>query len=284
MEFLSITMQSVQVIACACLCVTSVAADNSTTSLRGSVLGGGTDGGHAEEVAVVNVTSMNMTYSLLSSAFDTQCFPQGYYGATHLTCYQEHTYRNCYAGHGGVVMDPNDAPHLVSLQSCGTLCNQDFQCKGFVYMVTQHKCWLRSFIDLSHCEHGVRGDESGEFDSFVKMPNPSCHDLPGALSLQTWSDGTNGCAEYADNAGWCKQYGATDFSGEGSADHRCCVCGGGTVSGGRSTELCESHDCIGSCDDASCQKVFGLGFKRSGQGYGRPDVCVKVAGNCIPPP
>ena len=55
-----------------------------------------------------------------------------------------------------------------------------------------------------------------------------CVDLPGRVG-SLWSDGTNGCAEYAENEGFCQEYGATDYNGEGSANERCCACGGGTM-------------------------------------------------------
>ena len=53
-----------------------------------------------------------------------------------------------------------------------------------------------------------------------------CTDMPGASSGQMWFDGTNGCAEYADND-FCPLYGHVDYNGEGRANERCCVCGGG---------------------------------------------------------
>ena len=55
-----------------------------------------------------------------------------------------------------------------------------------------------------------------------------CSDLPGNMSGTTWFDGTNGCLEYKENSGWCDLYGSTDYNGEGTADDKCCTCGGGS--------------------------------------------------------
>ena len=80
----------------------------------------------------------------------------------------------------------------------------------------------------------------------------ACTDLPGA-SGQVWFDGTNGCAEYAAND-FCPLYGHVDYNGEGSANERCCVCGGGSV--GYETDVYDDPVCefestdYGICDSS----------------------------------
>ena len=58
-----------------------------------------------------------------------------------------------------------------------------------------------------------------------------CNDLPGDIQADPWSDGTNGCAVYEQNTGWCAKYGANNYNREGAASAKCCACGGGDVIG-----------------------------------------------------
>lgn len=222
-------MQLLHFIMSAYLCALALGAMNSSSSLRGSFTSGSNSTGLAQQSAATDETHVSMTNATLTSAFDTECFPTiaGLPADPPMTCYKKYTFRNCYSGHGGVVMAPNDPAELVSQQACGTLCSGNSRCAGFVYMVMQQKCWLRLYMDMSQCEHGVRGEESSEFDSFVKYPG--CLDLPGAISRRPWYDGYNGCAQYAINEGWCTTYGATDYNGEGTANSKCCTCGGGSA-------------------------------------------------------
>jgi hypothetical protein len=51
--------------------------------------------------------------------------------------------------------------------------------------------------------------------------------MPGKTSGLQWSDGESGCNDYKTGDQWCNKYGADDYHGEGSANDRCCTCGGG---------------------------------------------------------
>ena len=75
-----------------------------------------------------------------------------------------------------------------------------------------------------------------------------CSDLTGDIQADPWSDGTNGCAVYEQNTGWCAMYGANNYHGEGAANAKCCACGGGDVIG-TSSFHCDTHN----PDGASCQ-------------------------------
>ena len=69
---------------------------------------------------------------------------------------------------------------------------------------------------------------------------PTCIDLPGTRSGKEWFDGTNGCKlfEQADKDGlmFCSKFGSGDL-GEGSAEDRCCTCGGGGAAKGPTRAL-----------------------------------------------
>merc|ERR1712045_620247 len=91
------------------------------------------------------------------------CMPSR--GQPPLGNYEANAMYNCYAGHGGEelgyvgVTTPTD---------CASLCDQGDACKGFVYMYSQSKCWMRGEINLGQCEIGEWGQESSTFSTFTK--------------------------------------------------------------------------------------------------------------------
>jgi len=54
-----------------------------------------------------------------------------------------------------------------------------------------------------------------------------CHDLPGEASSAQWTDGSAGCGAYKSDPMQCGLFGDSNLNGEGSANERCCACGGG---------------------------------------------------------
>jgi len=63
-----------------------------------------------------------------------------------------------------------------------------------------------------------------------------CVDLPGDISGTKWKDhDNNDCytygymEEYGDY--WCADFGDDNYNGEGSANEKCCTCGGGSTGG-----------------------------------------------------
>ena len=84
--------------------------------------------------------------------------------------YWPNYYYNCYDGHGGQSRDPMAYMHVSGTEQCAALCDADYSCVAFVYMYSQQKCWFRIWVDTSmrSCERGQPGQESSEFDTFVK--------------------------------------------------------------------------------------------------------------------
>lgn len=67
-----------------------------------------------------------------------------------------------------------------------------------------------------------------EFDTYVRNDVTACHDVADSRTGKAWSDGHYGCDAYAVHADWCSKFGSIDHDG-GSANDRCCVCGGGAL-------------------------------------------------------
>jgi len=72
---------------------------------------------------------------------------------------------NCYAGHGGEELG---YVGVTTPTACAELCDRGDACKGFVYMYSQSKCWMRGEINLWQCEIGELGQESSDFSTFTK--------------------------------------------------------------------------------------------------------------------
>jgi len=79
--------------------------------------------------------------------------------------YEPDAMYNCYEGHGGVELG---YVGVTTPTSCAEECNSNDACKGFVYMYSQSKCWLRGDINLGECEVGEWGKENSEFTTFRK--------------------------------------------------------------------------------------------------------------------
>merc|ERR1712070_290507 len=91
---------------------------------------------------------------------DMECVPVNYIQNEHL---------NCYSGHGGTSVWPNDGlqANVRDVQGCQDACNSESACTCFVFFSEQNKCFLRSDCKLTECETGVPGEESYSFDTYV---------------------------------------------------------------------------------------------------------------------
>ena len=69
--------------------------------------------------------------------------------------------------------------------------------------------------------------------SLPRADSTGCVDLPGDISGTTWEDSEgDGCDDFeADDDDWCAEYGDSNDNGEGSANDKCCTCGGGSTAG-----------------------------------------------------
>ena len=83
----------------------------------------------------------------------------------------------------------------------------------------------------------------------------SCVDLPCARSGATWNDGKNGCAQFekfeALGDRWCMEYGSHDLNGEGTAQDKCCTCGGGRRPEPRPVHFQDASDIPPKCQNPS---------------------------------
>merc|ERR1711988_279253 len=81
----------------------------------------------------------------------------------------EHT--NCYSGHGGTALGPDDGLQDVrDVEGCKDACINSgwiYVCRCFVFFSEQNKCFLRSECELPQCEIGVPGEESYLFDTYI---------------------------------------------------------------------------------------------------------------------
>jgi len=90
---------------------------------------------------------------------DMVCVPINYYE-------NEHT--NCYSGHGGTALGPNDGLQAArDVEGCKAACNNADECRCFVFFSKYSQCFLRSECQLQQCEIGVSGEESYLFDTYI---------------------------------------------------------------------------------------------------------------------
>merc|ERR1712232_1070837 len=81
--------------------------------------------------------------------------------------YSENQHVNCYSGHGGTALGPNDGLQGAhDVEGCKAACNNADGCSCFVFFSEQNKCFLRSECHLQQCEIGVYGEESYLFDTY----------------------------------------------------------------------------------------------------------------------
>jgi len=123
------------------------------------------------------------------------------------------------------------------LGACPETCSYGYSCDYWIdYDPTQTCADLENapwFCDCTGCNCGSLG----------------CVDLPGDTSGTTWENSYgNGCDSIFndDLNGWCNYYGNNNFNGEGSANEKCCACGGGAT-GSDDT----NNDGSGTCDPYS---------------------------------
>jgi len=96
---------------------------------------------------------------------DMQCVP---------VYFSEYEHVNCYSGHGGDSVWPNDGlqANVHDVQSCQDTCNSESACNCFVFFSKYNQCFLRSYCALQQCDEGVPGEESYLFDTYISPANP----------------------------------------------------------------------------------------------------------------
>jgi len=77
--------------------------------------------------------------------------------------------------------------------------------------------------------NGPNKGKASQCEASAAAPT-DCVDLAGDGGSDPWYDGFNYCSGYA-VPNWCDTYGAVDHNGEGAANIKCCVCGGGSTGG-----------------------------------------------------
>merc|ERR1719389_790920 len=105
--------------------------------------------------------------TLLCSAY--KCDPG--YVITDQSCvamnYIKYEHENCYSGHGGTALGPNDGlQDAHDVEGCKSACSNADGCSCFVFFSKYNKCFLRSECNIQQCERGVPGEESYEFDTY----------------------------------------------------------------------------------------------------------------------
>jgi len=93
------------------------------------------------------------------------------YVTTDMACvpitYVKNEHLNCYSGHGGTALGPNDGLQAArDVEECKDACNNADGCYCFVFFSKYSNCFLRSECELQQCEHGVSGEESYDFDTY----------------------------------------------------------------------------------------------------------------------
>ena len=91
--------------------------------------------------------------------------------ATSVIGYQQHQHLNCYAGHGGSALGPNDGLQagVNSVDECGKAADSHGGV-CFVYFWKYNQCFLRTECNTWACEEGKQGEESYDFDTFLPGP------------------------------------------------------------------------------------------------------------------
>merc|ERR1711879_381762 len=84
--------------------------------------------------------------------------------------YEQHQHLNCYSGHGGTDLGPDNGlqKDVDSAGGCGLACENNDECSCFVFFWKNNQCFLRSECTLDECEAGVAGQESYQFDTFTE--------------------------------------------------------------------------------------------------------------------
>jgi len=93
------------------------------------------------------------------------------YMTTDMVCvpvyYNKEEHLNCYTGHGGTALGPNDGLQSAhDIEGCKDACNHADGCSCFVFFSKYNKCFLRSECESTQCEVGVPGEESYQFDTY----------------------------------------------------------------------------------------------------------------------
>merc|ERR1712125_178433 len=88
--------------------------------------------------------------------------------------YEQHQHLNCYTGHGGEAIGPDDGLQagVDSAEECGRAMSNNLGYANvcFVFFSEQNKCFLRKDCKLAACEQGVQGSESWQFDTYTPGP------------------------------------------------------------------------------------------------------------------
>jgi len=147
--------------------------------------------------------------------------------------------------------------------------------------------------NVPDCTNGIwwNKDKTGAANGDATPLCGGCVDAPGT-SGEEWTDGDNTCHTYEVN-NWCSDYGGTDWMDqgmrdfvlvEGSANEKCCVCGGGgdvcvdlpgASSGSTWTDGnwdCDTYDETDGCD------AYG-GTDYNGEGAAKDHCCACGGGD-----
>mmetsp|Transcript_69222 Transcript_69222/g.193662 ORF Transcript_69222/g.193662 Transcript_69222/m.193662 type:complete len:830 (+) Transcript_69222:756-3245(+) len=150
-------------------------------------------------------------------------------------------------------------------------CSQGYDCDYWVEVNVEYTCALLESsygCDCSGCSScdgqdsgGDDGDgdddggsgSTGDDDPSDDADSSDCVDLPGDISGTTWTTNNNwdyGCDWFEGGVNRCNGFG-DDNNGEGTANEKCCVCGGGRTTdddGSGSTGDNDPNDDAGSDD------------------------------------
>ena len=113
------------------------------------------------------------------------------------------------------------------------------------------KCCL-SVLSFQHIppRTGYTGDAAS---ARRRILQDMCVDLPGDKSGVEWTEGEISCVDFKNEEGYCEAYGDDNNNGEGSANQKCCGCGGGSTGAGSATQA--EHSAVsGDCVDLSGDK------------------------------
>jgi hypothetical protein len=83
--------------------------------------------------------------------------------------FTKHASTNCYAGHGGTAVFPDDhALPSKTVAECGAACTSNAACNAFVVEAdtTTGNCWLRASVVLAEC------DQNSPYDTYDHSPPP----------------------------------------------------------------------------------------------------------------
>jgi len=166
--------------------------------------------------------------------------PEGSYG--------EYPHLNCYSGHGGTSVGPNEGKqdNVHDVHGCQTACDSESACNCFVFFSKYNECFLRSDCEPEQCERGTLDQENWLFDTYIPLSQEGRAESVAEAVAATGSD-TQSLLRGA-------------ASGTGAAyyvhDHLNCYTGhGGSPLGtndGKQDDVSDVSRCAAACDEQNC--------------------------------